>query len=72
MTYEKPTPIDRDDPVHMCAVMRLVATLKASVNRLGSLTPGDVIAHGSVSNGTVGIVIGGCRIEEQLSEADRY
>lgn len=69
---DKTERIDPDNPVQMCAVMRLRTTLQQNVEKLGALAVADILAHGSYSptDGSIGIVIGGCRISEATNPDD--
>lgn len=63
--------IDPNDPVQMCAVMRLRVTLQQNIKKLGDITVADILAHGSYSPADgVGIMIGGCRVSEATNPDD--
>ena len=61
--------IDENNPVQMCAVMRLVVRLK-SIPGCQNTTPRDVIAYGGATDRTVQICVRGIPFAEALNPAD--
>lgn len=69
---DKTERINPDDGAQMCAVMRLIVSLRQNVAKLETLQVQDILSHGSYcrATGTVGIVVGACRISEHVDQSD--